>query len=162
MIAGIEFAELLDYTAQETSRWKELFVKNPAALDLAIDIAGTGTVRRLLQHIFFVELHFANAVLGLPPVSFESLSAGNVNQLFAVNEEAMLKYRQFLSTAKPEDWTDKVDLGPRVDFKPSKRKLVTQALTHSMRHWAQMATFLRQQGFKQDWVHDFLLSNAME
>jgi uncharacterized damage-inducible protein DinB len=46
--------------------------------------------------------------------------------------------------------------------KASRRKLLAQALTHSMRHWAQIATFLRQQGLKQEWNHDFLLSNAME
>jgi hypothetical protein len=40
--------------------------------------------------------------------------------------------------------------------------MVAQALTHSMRHWAQIATFLRQQEFKQDWNHDFLLTRAME
>jgi uncharacterized damage-inducible protein DinB len=162
MTAGIYFAELLDYTAQETSRWKGWFVKNPGAFELAIDVAGTGTVRRLIQHIFFVELRFANTVLNLPLLDFDSIPAGSVNELFAVSEEAIGKYRQFLSIAKPEDWEDKVDLGPRLNFHPSKRKLVSQALTHSMRHWAQLATFLRQQGFKQDWVHDFLLSEAME
>jgi uncharacterized damage-inducible protein DinB len=50
----------------------------------------------------------------------------------------------------------------RVNRKASRRKLVTQALTHSMRHWAQISTFLRQQGLKQEWTHDFLMSKAME
>jgi uncharacterized damage-inducible protein DinB len=162
MTAGIDFAELLDCTEQETLRWKEWFVKNPAALGLALDIAGTGTVRRLIQHIFFVELRFANTLLDLPLVDYENLPSGNVNELFAVSEDAIRKYRQFLAVAKPEAWKETVDLRARFGFQPTKRKLVAHALTHSMRHWAQLATFLRQQGFKQDWIHDFLLSNAME
>jgi hypothetical protein len=31
-----------------------------------------------------------------------------------------------------------------------------------MRYWAQLATFLRQQGMKQDWIHDFLMSKVMD
>ena len=54
-----------------------------------------------------------------------------------------------------------VELG-RINLKASKRKLVAQALTHSMRHWAQISTFLRQQGLKQEWNHDFLLTKAMQ
>lgn len=162
MSAGIQFTELLDYTAEETRRWKEWFTKNPAALDLPIDIAETGTVRRLVKHIFFVELHFANMLLGIPPADFESLPAGNLAELFRISEEANGRYQKFLATARVEDWETRVDLGPRINFKPSKRKCMTQALTHSVRHWAQISTFLRQQGLKQDWNHDFLLSKAME
>jgi len=40
--------------------------------------------------------------------------------------------------------------------------MMMQAIWHSVNHRGQLATFLRQQGFKQDWIHDFLLSNAME
>jgi hypothetical protein len=49
-----------------------------------------------------------------------------------------------------------------MELKASKRKMIVQALTHSIRHWAQLATSLRQQGMKQDWIHDFLMSKAME
>jgi len=40
--------------------------------------------------------------------------------------------------------------------------MVAQALTHSIRHWAQISTYLRQQGLKQEWSHDLLMSEAME
>ncbi|MBZ5574018.1 MAG: hypothetical protein LAO09_19310 [Acidobacteriia bacterium] len=162
MNAGIDFAELLAYTADETQRWKEWFTKNPSALDLPIDIADAGTVRRLVKHIFFVELHFSNMLLGIPPADFESLPASTLVELFRISEEANDRYQKFLATARAEDWEAKVDLGPRLSLKPSKRKCMAQALTHSMRHWAQISTFLRQQGLKQDWNHDFLLSKAME
>jgi uncharacterized damage-inducible protein DinB len=162
MTAGIHFTELLDYTVEETQRWKEWFTKNPSALDLPIDIADAGSVRRLVKHIFFVELHFSNLLLGIPPADFESLPAGSVGELFRISEEANDRFQKFLATVRDEDWETNVDLGARISFKPSKRKCMAQALTHSIRHWAQLSTFLRQQGLKQDWNHDFLLSKAME
>ena len=162
MIDGIQFSELLDYTAEETGRWKAWFANHPTALDLPMDIAGAGTVGKLLLHIFFVELHFSHAVLALPAADLQALPAASVSELFRISEEAAGKFRSFLASAKSEDWMATVDLGPRLSFKPTKRKLVAQALTHSLRHWAQLSTFLRQQGLKQDWSHDFLLSKAME
>ena len=162
MTAGIHFAELLAYTVEETQRWKQWFTKNPAALDLPVDIADAGTVRRLVKHIFFVELHFSNLLLEIPPADFESLPVSTIGELFRISEEANGRFQKFLATARDEDWVAKVDLGPRLALRPSKRKLAAQALTHSIRHWAQISTFLRQQGLKQDWNHDFLLSNAMQ
>lgn len=161
MTAGIEFTELLGYTEEETARWKQWFAGNPSALELPVDIAGAGTVRRLVQHIFMVELYFAHQVLGLSPVDSESLPVGSVEELFQISEEAARKYRKFFAEAKDEDWRATVSLRSRLEIKPSKRKAVAQALTHSMRHWAQLSTHLRQQGLTQDWIHDFLMSEVM-
>ena len=161
MMDGIRFSELLDYTERESRRWKEWFEKNPAAFDLPVDIAGTGSVKRLVKHICYVELFFANQILGLPTADFEAIPSGSVAEVFKVSEEAAGKYRQFLASAKPEDWTSTISL-KRAGLNPTKRKAIVQAMTHSLRHWAQLATFLRQQGYTTDWVHDFLMSDAME
>jgi len=159
MTDGIQFSELLDYAEEESERWKQFFNRHPKALDLPLDIAGN--VRRLVLHIFAVELYFANAVLGLERVNPEKLPTEPLDELFDIGEQAARKYHEFFAKAKPGDWTELVDLG-RVSLKASKRKLVAQALTHSIRQWAQIATFLRQQGLKQEWTHDFLLSKAMQ
>jgi uncharacterized damage-inducible protein DinB len=159
MDSGIQFTELLDYSDEEARRWQEFFVRYPQALDLPFDVAGT--VRELVLHIFSVELHFANLVSGAEDSDPKNQTAATLGQLFAISADASRKYRQFFSQATAEDWGTLVQLG-RINVKASKRKLVTQALTHSLRHWAQLATYLRQQGFKQDWRHDFLLTKAME
>jgi uncharacterized damage-inducible protein DinB len=162
MTAGIQFAELLDYNAEETGQWKDFFSRNTPALDLPLDIADAGSVRRLVQHILVVELFFANAVSGLPQPDFEKLPVAQLGDLFRIGEDAAAKYRQFFSRATNNDWEATVDMGARLGIHPTKRKMVAQALTHSIRHWAQLSTFLRQQGLKQDWVHDFLMSKAMK
>ncbi|SRR5579871_269180 len=156
---GIQFSELLDYTQQESGRWKQFFAKHPEALDLPLDIAGN--VRGLVRHIFAVELHFAHELSGLEKIDPARLPASTLDEMFGIGEQAAALYKDFFRKATDEEWARTVQLD-RLGIKASKRKLVAQALTHSMRHWAQISTFLRQQGLKQDWIHDFLLTRAME
>jgi uncharacterized damage-inducible protein DinB len=157
MDPGISFADLLAYNADETEHWKRFFAQQPAALDLASDVAGAGSVRKLLHHIFATELFFANRVLDQPKVDYDKMPHGALEDLFAIQTEAHRKFQEFLAKAAPEDWSTPVPLGFR-DFKASK---MAQAVLHSVHHRAQLATFLRQQGFKQDWTHDLIASKVM-
>jgi uncharacterized damage-inducible protein DinB len=159
MDSGIQFSELLTYNEEEAKRWKQFFVRNPKALDLPLDIAGD--VRKLVVHIFAVELFFANMLTGEPQKAAAGHDTQNLDEIFALGEQAAQLYKRFFSTAQPEDWKQIVEMG-LLNRSFSKRKLVVQAFTHSMRHWAQISTYLRQQGLKQEWVHDFLFSSAME
>jgi uncharacterized damage-inducible protein DinB len=161
MDPGISFTDLLAYNSGENSQWKRWFAANPAALDLPCGAAGAGTVRKLMHHIFATELFFAARLLDEPRPDYENLPHATLDELFAITSRAQEKFRQFLSVAAPDQWTTPVSLGFR-DIKASKRKMLMQAIMHSIHHRAQLATFLRQQGFKQDWIHDFIASKAME
>ncbi|MBZ5654584.1 MAG: hypothetical protein LAO56_04810 [Acidobacteriia bacterium] len=156
---GIRFSELLAYTAEENRRWKEWFQKHPQAMEVPCDIAGP-TVHHLLLHIFTADLLFAHRLLGLAPPDFKPLPHATIDELFAIGEGAAEKMSQFMERARSEDWNELVPLGSR-DLKPSKRKMMAQAELHGVHHRAQLATLLRQQGYKQDWIHDILLSDAM-
>jgi uncharacterized damage-inducible protein DinB len=161
MDPGIRFTDLLAYNAEETSHWKRWFAEHPAALDLPCDVAGAGTVRKLVRHIFVAELSFANRVHGLPRIDFEKLPIGTLDELFAISEEAHQKFQEFLDKAALEDWTKLTELGFGT-LQASPRKMLIQAMLHGVHHRGQLATFLRQQGFKQDWTHDIILSSLME
>lgn len=161
MNEGIQFSDLLAYTDAEHARWKEFFVKHPEALDLPCDVAGSGTIRELVFHIFAVNLNFANMLHGLDRPDFKALPRATLDELFAINEEASQKLGRFLKEARPEDWASKVPLG-FVKLNVSKRKMMSQAMLHGVHHRAQLATALRQQGLKQDWIHDFILSDVTE
>jgi hypothetical protein len=63
MDSAITFTELLNYSEQETKRWKEWFASHPAALDVPFPIANATNVKGLLTHIVSVELLFALAGL---------------------------------------------------------------------------------------------------
>ncbi len=161
MDAGIGFSELLKYEEQETKRWKEWFAAHAEALELRCDVASAGTVRGLLVHMFATELHFAHAVLDLPEPDWGKLRGQGMEELFEVAEEARGKLQEFVGKAQPGDWDQVKELRSE-KLKASKRKMVAQALLHGVHHRAQMATFLRQEGFGDMWVHDFIVSDAME
>jgi uncharacterized damage-inducible protein DinB len=161
MDSGITFSELLDYTDRETTRWREWFGEHPEALDLPCDIAKAGTVRALLLHVFATELFFAHAVLELDVPDWQNLPSGTVAELFSVGEEARGKLRNFIAAAQPADWTATKDVGFG-SLRATRRKMVAQALLHGIHHRAQLATFLRQQGFAGMWVHDLILTGVMD
>jgi uncharacterized damage-inducible protein DinB len=161
MDPGISFADLLAYNADENEHWRRWFREHEAALDLACDVAGAGTVRKLLLHIFATELFFANRVLEEAKADYDNLPHATLDELFDISATAHRKFGEFLNKATLEEWRTPVSLGFR-DFKASKRKMLMQTVMHSIHHRGQLATFLRQQGFKQDWTHDFLMSGVME
>jgi len=161
MDPGISFTDLLAYNTGENEQWKRWFSANPAAVDLPCDVAGAGTVRKLLLHIFATELFFATRLLDEPRPDYENLPQATLEELFAIPAQARQKFDQFLASAALDQWTTPVPLGFR-DINASKRKMLMQAIAHSIHHRAQLATFLRQQGFKQDWTHDFIVSKAMD
>jgi uncharacterized damage-inducible protein DinB len=160
MDSAITFTELLLYSEQETKRWKEWFGAHPEALELSFPIARTNNVRGFLVHIFTVELLFSNAVLDGPRSGWPELQARAAEQLFGASEDACRKFREFIQSARPEDWDEVKEVGFG-GIKASKRKMFSQALFHGMQHRAQLATHLREHGFGDMWQHDFLVSDVM-
>lgn len=160
MDSGLSFSELLAFTAEENRRWKKWFLDHPQALDLPCDIADSKTVRELFFHILRVDLFYSHLLLGLPRPDPASLPHATIDELFAVGEQAAAKLREFLDRATAADWDQIVPLR-FADRGASKRKIMAQVGLHGVHHRAQLATHLRQQGYKQDWMHDFVLSDVI-
>jgi uncharacterized damage-inducible protein DinB len=160
MDSAITFTELLNYSAQETKRWKEWFASHPAALEVPFPIANATNVKGLLTHIVSVELLFARAVSNLPRLSWPEMHALADPDPFAVSEDATKMFRAFIDSARPEDWAEVKDVGFS-GFQASKRKMITQALLHGVNHRAQLSTHLREHGFGDMWRHDFIATDVM-
>jgi len=163
MTTGIDFNELLAYTEEENRRWKRWLSQHPEALAVSAGIAGEDDVAGLLVHIFAVELRYAERLLGLPITDYEKLRSSNLDQIFGIAEDARKKFKQFLASAKKEDMEAVISFETRSagTLSASKRKILAHAMLHGVRHWAQIATALRKAGYKQDWQHDFLFSQAL-
>jgi uncharacterized damage-inducible protein DinB len=160
MDSAITFTELLLYSEQETKRWKEWFASHPEALEVPFPIANANNVKGLLSHIFRAELLFARAVTNRPRLSWQEMGALADQDPFGVSEDATKMFREFIESARPEDWDEVKEVGFS-GFKVSKRKMMTQALFHGVNHRAQLSTHLRQQGFGEMWAHDIILTNVM-
>ena len=166
-MTGLPFDHLLAYRDQETARWAALFEKRPEALSVACDIAGTKDVAGLVYHIFAVERLHTERLLEVPtspiemgrPAEFDNWPA-----LSRLEKEARGKIAQFQAKASDAELDKMMTIQTRSAgaVTMSKRKLYGHLLIHGARHWAQLAPLLRQAGFKQDWLHDFLFTEAVK
>lgn len=164
-IQALTFRELLDYTASETRRWRDWLEKQPPeVLDLPVGTGRTATVRGLVHHTIVVERRYTNRLRGEPVTTYESVPSDPIAETFRVFEKGRADLDGWLASA-----TD-ADLAQRMDFQTisagelsaSARKVVVHLLLHGVRHWAQLATSLRQQGHSTDWHHDILMSDALD
>jgi uncharacterized damage-inducible protein DinB len=169
---SVGFSELLDHAQQESHRWHDWFNQHAKALDVKIDVAGSATVRDLLSHIIFVDLLFAEWLLGesttlaakIDPARFtDTIDKTSPDAIFSAADSALLKWRKVLEKTHDEKWDEMMSFPvPTENTKASRRKCFTHAFLHGTRHCAQLATALRLAGYKQDWQHDFIYSPAMQ
>ncbi|MGH9564855.1 MAG: DinB family protein [Candidatus Angelobacter sp.] len=161
---GLSFGELLDYSAEETRRWGGFFQNNPGATEVPTDIAGTKNVRELVVHIVAVQVRYAERLLNLPVSEYAVYDSRSTAELFAAAQKSVEDLRSFAVAANDPDWDGELTFPSRSagTITASRRKIFIHTLLHGIRHWAQLATFLRQQGYKQDWPHDFIFSNVVK
>ncbi len=164
METRIGFRELTHYNDSETRRWREFFDQHPDALEVRADIAGAKDIRGLVVHIFAVELRYAERLVGAVPTPYDRLPTGSLDEIFSIGDTAREKIRQYLARTTDADLRTVLTFETRTagTLSSSKRKIVAHVLLHGTRHWAQIATALRQHGDKQDWPHDFIFTDALE
>jgi uncharacterized damage-inducible protein DinB len=156
---------LADYELT-TARWKSFFEANPDAAMVPTDIAGSKNVGELVWHIYAASFRTAQRLLGEELSSAASLSSvRDVSSAFLLQAEGTKKLRQFLETASEATLEETFEIRPsgttgRV-ITGTKRKLCLHAMVHALRHWAQIVPLLRVKGFRPDWTHDILASEAI-
>jgi uncharacterized damage-inducible protein DinB len=164
-LAQVSFAELLAANESDAAKWRKWFEEQPAAvLDAPLSIALAKNVREFLLHIFAVELRYAERLAELPISDYETLPSDSVAELFGVGDCARAMYHEYLAGVSDEDLAVVMEFPTRTAgvIRSSKRKMFAHALLHSMRHWAQLATALREAGYPTNWGKDFLYTEAME
>ena len=164
-LAQISFQDLLNANQAETQKWRTWFEQQSAAvLDVPLSIALAKNVREFLLHIFAVELRYAERLASLPITDYETLPTGSVSELFGIGERACSMYRDYFATSTDEDLASVMEFNTRTAGmqRASKRKMFAHAMLHGVRHWAQLATALREAGYATNWGKDFLYSDVME
>lgn len=159
---GVSFSELLAYEEEEANHWEEWFRANEPALSARVELKHT--LRNKLFHTFSVAQRNSERLLGEPMTLDRALEARSLEQLFDIGRLARKKYREFLSRATEEQVAipqtyDSFSLG---EFVATPRKLLLHGAIHSIRHWGQIATLLRQQGYTVGFHHDVIFSKVIE
>ncbi len=162
--AAITLEELLVDNEVSTRKWQAWFANNPAALDVPCAIYNSGSVLGLLKHIFAVELRHSQRLNGEEVTAYDAIPVGSLDDLIAVHSQATQNLRRFLASANDAALLEVIALQTvsAGTLYASRRKLFAHILLHSMRHWAQLSSLLREAGYTTDWPKDFLFSEAME
>lgn len=157
-ISGEKLVAWNDATAQH---WRNFIIANPPILALLCDIRNGKTVADTLQHIVAVELRYAQRLAGLPESPYEEIPKSSIDSLHAAHELAIGLVRSLLSN--PDyGWSTElnIDTISAGRLRASRETILVHLTLHSMRHYAQLATLVRQQGFKTNWPMDYLFAEA--
>ena len=148
--------ELIAWLDTTSTRWQNLLNAHPELLSMPCDIMGVGTVAQLLQHIVAVELRYAERLADLPVSDYAAIPFDNVESLYATHDRALAILRQLL--ASNIDWSQSIEFATRAmgPARSTRKTILFHALFHSIRHYAQLATLVRQHGIKPDWSMDYL------
>lgn len=164
-IAGYRQTRMVAFTGtelqewvEETSRgWKRLISTYPEILSFSCDIRETNSVAQLLQHIVAVELRYAERLNELPETPYDSIAFDSVEVIYATHDRAMDLLRPLMDRGEGF-WGTVLEFKTRSagTLRATRRTVLAHLLTHSIRHYAQLATLARKQGVAPDWGMDYL------
>ena len=149
--------ELLAWVERTSTGWRELLAEHPEVLSIPCDIQETNSVAGLVQHIVAAELRYAQRLRGLPESPYEEISMGSAAELYTTHDKAMALLRPLLS--RPDvAWEQRIEFATRSagTLQVTRRVVLIHLLMHSIRHYAQLATLVRQHGVKPNWPMDYL------
>jgi len=157
----VKILELMEYTKGEREWWKEWF---ESAGDNALQVSTGGerhrTVADLIQHIFGTEKRYIQRMTGQPITPINQIPKDTAEELFDFGVESRMAMRDYVQDVK--DWGRTFEFQVLdIHVKASVRKFILHMLIHEIRHWAQLAVYLRLGGYEELGSHDFLESDAM-
>jgi uncharacterized damage-inducible protein DinB len=149
--------EMLAWLETTSTNWRSLVEEHPEILAMPCDVMGVGTVGALLQHIVAVEVRYAEQLSGLPVTEYAAIPFDSAAAIYATHERAVGLYRKQL--ASDVDWDEKIELKTRSMgvLRASRKTTFFHATLHGIRHYAQLATLVRQHGIKPGWPMDYLM-----
>jgi uncharacterized damage-inducible protein DinB len=113
-------------------------------------------VAEFLQHIVAVELRWAERLVHLQETSYDQVRFDSVEALYATHDQATAIYKRALAT--DTGWDHIIDFQTRT-FGPARasaKAILFHGLLHSIRHYAQLGTLVRQHGYKPTLPGDYL------
>ena len=156
-LPSLEGHNLIAWLDRTSDRWRTLLASHPEVLGFPCDIRETKNVGGLLQHVVAVELRYAERLCALPETPYGAILDDSTEAIFTVHQRAM----QLLLPLHEHDadwWNHVLEFGTRSggQMQASRHIIFWHLLLHSIRHYAQLATIVRQHGIDPGWMMDYL------
>ena len=154
-ITGTELQEWVEHMSRS---WRNLLESHPEILSVPCDIRETTSVAQLLQHIVAVELRYAERLNELPQTSYESIPFDSVDAIYKTHGRAMDLLRPLIDRDE-QFWETVLEIKTRSagTMRASRRTVLAHLFTHSVRHYAQLATLVRNHGIPSGLDMDYIL-----
>ena len=148
--------DLIAWLEKTSTGWRQLLLEHPELLAMACDIVGVKTVAELLQHIVAVELRYAERLADLPVSDYADIPFDSLETIYATHNRAMMILQQLLASGI--DWDAPIEHATRTmgRARSARKTILFHALLHGIRHYAQLATLVRQHGIKPNWAMDYI------
>jgi len=161
MSLTIAVEKLIAWNDDTARKFRDFVCLNPVVFSLPSDIRSDGTVAGTLQHVVYFELRFANLIAGFAKKPLEEIPKDSIDAIYETHAHATTIIRQLLSDAT-FDWSQEMvfevpNLGP---VNATRESFLIHLLMHSVRHYAQLATVVRQAGYPLTWRMDYLFSEG--
>jgi uncharacterized damage-inducible protein DinB len=162
-MVAITGEELQKWVEHSSDSWKKLLSEHPEILSFPCDIRETKSVAELLQHIVAVELRYSERLNEIPQTPYESIPFDTVEAIYATHDRAMELLRPLLDRDEAF-WGIVLEFQTRSagTLRASRRTVLVHQLTHSIRHYAQLATLVRKHGVAHDWKLDYLFMGLQQ
>jgi len=149
--------EVLAWNDRTAQTMRELIEAHPEILALPCDVYGVATVGQLLQHIAAVETRYAQRLAGVTETGYDAIPYGTAAEVFGAHDAAIAGFRAEL--AKDIDWDSVMEFQTLTmgRARASRKTIFYHAILHSIRHYAQLATLVRQHGYRPGVPMDYLL-----
>jgi len=163
MLTGLN--ELLEYTDWQRQYWQNWFRTHDAsALEISAGPGGDGrfdSVRDLIKHIFSAEKRYIERLTSQPLTQPADMPSADIEALFAFGQQSRREFLGYLAGLSSETADTSIDMKLLdIVVTATPRKILIHVVTHEIRHWAQIATLLRLNGFKVDF-QDFIFSPVL-
>jgi uncharacterized damage-inducible protein DinB len=153
MAIAFTLDDLLAYSDWERAEWHRWFTEQGPGV-LAVDLGPNNTGRignigELVRHIFSAERRYVERCLQVPLTDTSAIAADDLDALFRFGMESRGALRQLLESFPDSEWETPREMSFGTYTRMvTPRKMILQAVTHELRHWAHVAAFVRQAGYK--------------
>jgi uncharacterized damage-inducible protein DinB len=154
--------EMFAWMEVTSVHWRDFLQQRPHLLLQPCDIRETHTVGEFLQHIVAVELRYAQRLHGMVETPYELVTFESADAIFATHDRAAALVRE-LKDHDTEFWETAIQFITRSggELRVTRRTVYLHMLMHSIRHYAQLATLVRQAGVATDWPMDYLFMGVL-
>lgn len=148
--------DLIAWNEKTSVNWQQLLTSYPELLTVSCDIAEAKTVAELLQHIAAVELRYAERLAGRPISDYAAIPFDSVKAIYATHDRAMAMFQELLTS--DINWDESLEFPTRImgTLRSNRKTILFHALLHGIRHYAQLASLVRQHGVNPGWPMDYL------